>query len=200
MGPVRLPALLVRGHAGPGKSVAKMFLRELTPRESPKGKRMAKLVSLSMLMLVASIHAFAPPAGKYAHQWKRNAAGLATGRQSPNKAVATGRSASSGSLLRMAKGNNEPPQNDADDGLMDKLLKPWAEEGSGTGKTPFERMGNYVFDLATLTVRAAACSIRTTHPMLFYVRRDDLCPVCNLWPCHGYQKSGNARHGTVCNL
>ena len=178
VGPVRLPAVLVRGHAGPGKSVAKMFLRELTPR-SLKGKRMAKLVSLSMLFLVASIHAFAPPAGKYAHQWKRNAAGLATGRQSPTKAVATGRSASSGSLLRMAKGNNEPPKKDADDGLMDKLLKPWAEEGSGTGKTPFERMGNYVFDLATLTVRDAACSIRTTHPMLLYVRRDKLCPECN---------------------
>lgn len=140
---------------------------------------MAKLAGLSMLLLVASIHAFAPQAGKYAHQWRRNAAGLATGRQSPTKVVATGRSASSGSLLRMAQGNNEPPKKDADDGLMDKLLKPWSEEGSGTGKTPFERMGNYVFDLATLTVRVAACSIRTTRPMLFHVRRDKLCSVCN---------------------
>ena len=43
-------------------------------------------------------------------------------------------------------------------GLMDKLMSPFEAPESGEGNTPFERAGNYVFDLVTVTVGAAVCA------------------------------------------
>jgi len=47
------------------------------------------------------------------------------------------------------------PHIQGDKGLMNKLLSPFEAPESGEGNTPFERAGNYVFDLVTVTVGAA---------------------------------------------